>query len=219
MHAALPLYAEFVLLATRPDGTRTVSTQLLDAALAGAVLSDLATEGAIDLRDGIVVASGVTRPDDAVLAARAEVVATEPRLRKTAWWVRRWAGRPLSEEVLATMVADGLLRVEHVRVLGLFPATRHPVLDPSVEPAVLVRMAAVLSGEAEPDSRTASLIALCSVTGLLRTHFGRVDRATVKRITEGEWASPAVRQVIAETNAAMMAALVATAAAGASSGS
>jgi hypothetical protein len=216
VNPALPLHLAFALVAIHPDGRPALPGQTLDAALAGAVLSDLATRGHIELRDGRVSSTGGPPPDDAVLARVSGAVAADPRERTATWWVRRIGGRVLRDEVLAAAVDRGLLREERTLVLGVFPTTRFPEVLPGTRQRVIDDLALVLREQVAPDPSSAGLVALCSATGMLRREFGRVDRAVLRRITEGDWASPAVARIIAETSSIMMSAAVvgATAAGG-----
>jgi hypothetical protein len=205
---AFPLHLAFVLVAIHPDGRPALPGQTIDVALAGAVLSDLATTGHVELRDGRVTSTGGPPPDHPVLARVAGAVAADPRERTATWWVRRIGGRALRDEVLATAVDRGLLREEPTRVLGLFPSTRFPEAHPGIRQRVVDELALVVREQVAPDPSSAGLVALCSATGMLRREFGRLDRAVLRRITEGDWASPAVARIIAETSSMMMAVAV-----------
>jgi Golgi phosphoprotein 3 (GPP34) len=112
------------------------------------------------------------------------------------------------------LVDQGVVRAEHGRILGLFPARKWPAQNASHEPAVRRLMAQALTQQAVPDIRTAALIALVHALGcdskiVVPRQYGlskRELRARAAEIAEGNWACEAVGTAIQE----MVAAVVAT---------
>lgn len=71
-----------------------------------------------------------------------------------------------------------MLAEQHGKVLGLFPTTRWPEVDPAPERSLRHRLNGVLAVGAEPDPHTALLVCLLSPLGLIR---GLVDKEDGKR--------------------------------------
>jgi hypothetical protein len=197
--ASLPLAASLGLLLTRDDGRFAVDTTGLDLSLAGAVLADLAIAGYIELSDTRVLLTATsTTPSDPILAGALGIIRAEAKPRSASWWVSRLQGKDLRTAVLSALVASGSLERVDRKVLGLFPASAYPEVDGATEQALRVQLGAVLTETVAPTPHTAALVALLGATTALRRQFGPVPKDTVRRITEGEWAAPAVTAVINE---------------------
>ncbi|MGX1950486.1 GOLPH3/VPS74 family protein [Streptomyces anulatus] len=183
------------------------------AAIAGASLVELAIAGRIAVDGDIVSVTdstpvGLPSLDDALSA-----IADYKKPGKTADWIEY-----LKKDAVAAaskgLVDKGLVREETKKVLGLFPVHRYPEADSSVEAAVLERLeAAVLHGE-EPQEQTVGLITLLHGAGLAKLAFPAADKPLVEArmavIAQGQWASPAVRQVIQAAQQALTAIVTTT---------
>lgn len=192
----------FALLQIAPDGRRTTDGQHLDIGLAGAVLADLALRGAITLADGRVTMASGTVTGDAALDEVLGSIAASGTPRKAKWWVQRLGKRPLRDAVLAGLVQRGIISEEQRTTLVVFTTTRHPERDGGPEALLRSGIADVLAQRSSPSPYLAALIGLLDATETLRGQFGRVDKALVKSIAEGEWASPAVRAVLSDIQTA-----------------
>lgn len=213
---ALP---EELMLLALDDEKGTVSgwtASSLDLGLAGAALCDLVLAGRVEFTEYRIVVRDDTptghRADDAALAKLAE----REKPRKAANWIGPLS-RGLRKEVLASLEEQGLVRAERGRVLGVLPTTRYPESDPSVERALRERVRGVLVDGAEPDDRTAALIAIAHASQLGRALVDDVPwsqvKARTKAIAKSDWAAEAVRKSIDGVNAAVTAATVAATAA------
>lgn len=212
---------ELLVLAYREDGRPGAQRVELNAALAGALLVELALAGSVELDGNRVRAvEGGPVPGRPVLVdALAETVA---KVRRPKAWVQRLA-RKVRPRLLADLVAAGVLTEQPHRVLGVLSTRRYPPADPDVRVGIERRLrAAVIDGGA-PDQRTAALAGLLHAAKLGRRVFPGDDRARVKRrlaeIAEGDWAADAVRGAIRAAHAATAAAASAAATSAASSGS
>ncbi|MFI6921341.1 GPP34 family phosphoprotein [Nonomuraea spiralis] len=194
---------ELLLLAYSEDeGKQLIGVTQLDPALGGAILAELAAAGRVELADDKVTVKDRTPLGDEELDATLARMAEDGKARKPAWWVQRVQSAKLRKRLLTRLAGAGVLAEEHGKVLGIFPTTRWPEADPSVEADVRERVTATLAG-AEPDVRTAMLIAIMHAAKLDRKAFPGADRARVKEIAEGEWAGAAVAKTIAAINAAI----------------
>ena len=119
------------------------------------------------------------------------------------------------------LVAAGVLERHDERVLGLFPRTRWPALQTERESALRDRIRQVLIDGAEPDPRTAALIAVLAAvervpaTLGLRGTEGRAAASLAAALGEGDWAAGAVREavratIVAVTTASVTGVVVAT---------
>ncbi|MFF4771853.1 GOLPH3/VPS74 family protein [Microtetraspora fusca] len=200
---------EILLLAYREDtGKPQIGSIELDAAIGGAVLAELAVNNRIDLDGKDVVAKDASPLGDAELDAALARIAGEPRQRRPEWWVGKLDSRKLRGRLLSRLAERGVLSEEQTKILGIFPSTRYPELDPTPEREVRHRVQSVLDG-ATPDERTGVLIAVLHAAKLDRKAFPDASRQRIKEIAEGEWAGAAVRKTIASIYAAVTAGAVA----------
>lgn len=224
------LIAEDLLLLLLDDekGTLTGSAYP-QAALGGAVLTELALTGAVTVaekegawRSAKVSATPGAEPGDDVLRSAYDAVAERPRGAQDL--VTR-LGKGLQQRLAERLVERGVLQRREARVWGLVSRTRWPALDMQREDEVRRRLAASLVQGQQPDDRTAALIALLSALDKAHKvvdHEGmpaREVRRRAKDIAEGAWAATAVRDAINASIAAVTAAVGAAAATGAVTGS
>ncbi|SDM09955.1 GOLPH3/VPS74 family protein [Nonomuraea jiangxiensis] len=192
---------EFLLLAhSDQDGKQLIDSMHLDPAVAGALLADLAIAGRIELAGKklrVADPSPLGHPElDATLAR----IVQEGGDRRPAWWVHKLQSGKLRNRLLTGLAEAGVLAERHRKVLGVFPSTRWPQVDPGVQADVRERVSAVLAG-ADPDARTAALIAITYAARFHRKAFPGADRKRIKEIAEGVWTSAAVAKAIAAIQA------------------
>lgn len=197
---------EVLLLAHSEDeGRQLIPTMQLDPALGGAILAELAVNDRIELSEKKVTVKDTTPLGDNELDALLARMAEDGKDRKPAWWVQQIQSTKLRKRLLTRLAEAGVLTEEHAKVLGLFPTTRWPEADGRVEAEVRQRVGSALAG-ADPEPRTAVLIAVLHAAKLDRRAFPRASKARIKEIAEGQWAGDAVAKTIAAISAAVMAA-------------
>ncbi|MFF7942994.1 GPP34 family phosphoprotein [Nocardia gamkensis] len=196
------------------DSTRTPRV------LAGAVLLDLIDAGAIRLtgpgdaaKPGRIVVSANRSADPILGDALARIDVAGPMKARAA--IEKLS-KGLQPKVLHRLADEGLVRVEHHRVLGVFPRTawvpseyREELRDRLTPPF------------AHPDRavepRAAALISLLSAADAAPKVFPDRDRREVrqraKEIAAGDWAAKAAREAVQAVDAALTAAVVLSAAA------
>jgi hypothetical protein len=199
----------FALLQVAPDGRKSLDGQTLDTGLAGAVLADLALHGVVSLQNGLVTVVSGAATGDPVLDGVVGSIAAAGAPRKAKWWVSRLGKRQLRDDVFAGLVELRVISIEQGKVLGLFPTTKHPERDGAPEALLRSGIADVLARRADPTPFSAAVIGLLDATNTLRKQFGPVDKALVKEITSGTWASPAVKAVLEQIEAATMVVIMA----------
>jgi hypothetical protein len=206
---------ELLLLAySEEEGKQLISATQLDPALAGAIIAELAVAERVELSDQKLTLTSPAPLGDDELDATLARIAAEGKARKPAWWVQRLQSGKLRRRLLTRLAESGVLAEERGKILGVFPTTRWPEADPSVEANVRERVSSALGG-ADPDARTAILIAIMHAAKLDRKAFPGASKERIKEIAEGAWAADAVAKTIAAINSAMTAAITSAAVAGA----
>lgn len=214
------LIAEDLLLLLLDDERGTPATGAdLGTVLGGAVLIELALDGAVHLtektsvwRRATVVADPAADETDPVLRRALQIVAAKDRPAQDL--IER-LGKGVRAELTERLTAARILERREGRVLWVFPRTTWPTLDVSPEQQLRRTLAHVLVEGAEPDPRTAALVSMLHAVGQAQRvvpHEGvssREVRRRAKQVAEGSWAADAVRGTVAATNAAVMAAVVA----------
>lgn len=217
----MTLIAEDLLLLLLDDVKGSIAARSeLKPLLGGAVLVELALDGAVDVArgGGLLARTRVytqTEPDDLdpVLGEALEVVNARPR---TAQALVNRLGKGLEPLLLGRLVDRGLLERREERMFGIFPRTRWPAAETTHEAAVRADLIALLSSDAppDPDPRSAALVGLLaavnrvhkevSVPGLPKRELKR--RAKV--LAQGSWAAEGVREAVVAAQAAMTAVIV-----------
>lgn len=220
------LLAEDILLLLTEDqtGKVVVDTSTLELALAGAVLLELALAGRVDVagpgeavKPGRVVVRDASPAGDPLLdAALARIAGVSPRKPDSLLSTLK---KGLVDEVRARLVHRGILRWEQGRVLGIFPTNRWPAEDSRHEDTVRRALFDVLVTGRTPTAVEAGIVSILLAvdkvhvvfpgTGLARREL----KARAKAISQGSFASEAVRKAIEAINAAVMATIVAATAA------
>ncbi|MEU0567624.1 GPP34 family phosphoprotein [Nonomuraea sp. NPDC005983] len=202
---------ELLLLAySEDDGKQLIGSAQLDPALGGAILAELAVNDRIQLTDKKLSVTDPTPLGDDELDAALARMAADGKERRPAWWVQKLYSTKLRRRLLTRLADAGVLAEERGKVLGIFPTTRWPEADGSVEAEVRERVSSALAG-ADPDARTAVLIAIAHAAKLDRKAFPEASKERVKEIAEGAWAADAVAKTIAAINSAAMIAVTSAA--------
>lgn len=212
--STLTLSEEVMLLSLDDDSGAAKERTNVGWAAGGGVLVELTLAGRVDISGNKVsvrdtAPTGVPYLDDEL----ARVVE-----HGKPWKVQdclRAVSKEAADGATQALVDRGVLREEKKKVLGLFPTRRYPEVDGTGEDEVRRRLDRVIVEGADPDERTASLVALLHGARLRGLAFpqreGRKQiEARMAEIAEGQWVQPAVRRAIDQAQAAMMAVMVAT---------
>lgn len=171
----------------------------------GALLTDLSLRGCLveSEEDGTVRVSGTRRTGNAVLDDALRQMSEQ---RPCGWrgWFRRDV-RQTTSAVQEQLAARGLITVEPVRILGVFPSTRVSVHDPAQVVGLRHLVRDIVSRADRVSDEQASLVALLAV-GEVRAALSRQDRknysARIKALTEqGGAAIPALARVVRQIKA------------------
>jgi hypothetical protein len=188
----LNLPQAFLLLATNDtNGEPEVPQPVLQAGMAGAVLAELQLLGAIELQGKHVRVTGAPVP--AEVQHSLELIRHKSRPHTPHRWVSILESRAEVHRTYEELA--GLGAVKHVgeKRLGLFRITRYPEQDHAPKEALLKDIAAGLGG-GTPSPRTAALIGLLHVTGLLERLFADADHHRARELANSHWPSHAVAE-------------------------
>ncbi|PTU55562.1 GPP34 family phosphoprotein [Sphaerisporangium cinnabarinum] len=214
---------DLFLLLLDDDGASIQAAGTLYYTLGGAVLTELALLGRVEVDDtGVLNGPRVTPagdeplPDPLLQAAFDTVAAKTQRVQPLLVAL----GADLWREVMERLVARGLVRQEERTVLGLFRTTRWPAADAEHEARLRARVRRVLEDGEAPDARTAAIVGLLSASGALPSlrpplPWNAVTAARAQELQRGQWGPEAVATAVARTAAAITASTAAAAVAAA----
>lgn len=161
-HGPLSLPARLCLLAWDTDPAR------LSALVRAGALAELARRGLLTDDDGIATPVDLdSRTGDPVLDGLLELV-TESLPHRWRVWVTLHARHTL-DAVREQLVAEGVLRAEKHRVLGVFPSVEHVLADTARADALRQEAHQLLDGSVPTDDipePTAALLTLATAAGL-----------------------------------------------------
>jgi hypothetical protein len=204
------LAEDLLLLVTgNVNGRLSVPSAHVDAGLGGANLIELTMMGRVGLSDAtdpgrpgrIIVRDRSPVGDDVLDAALGTLI---KRAGGKPYSVIRPLGKNLRPVLYARLARAGAVRPERGRTLGIFPVRTWPAEDAQHEEQVRELVAQALAQRAAPDTRTAALIALLhafrcehKIVDPRPYHLSRRQlSARAAEISDGSWASDAVRKVI-----------------------
>jgi hypothetical protein len=216
-HGSLSLPARLYLLAWDTNRTEATGAARVHHLVRAGALTELAQRGLLTDEDGIATPADMdSLTGDAVLDGLLELV-RESRPHRWQTWVTLHA-RVTLDAVREQLTAEEYLRARKKRVLGIFPSVEHVLEQAAVVDALQAEARQVLEGPvpvAEVSDRDAAVVALAAAAELRTLVPGR-DRkrhqARVEALTERSGAAaPALRKVVSDVQAALIASLAAVA--------
>jgi len=223
--AELTLSEQLLLLALQDEKGTVISraSMALDFGLTGALLMELALRDRIAVRDGklgIMVSDPTGDPLlDEVLN---NIVGRDGKPRPLRYWLPRLARKikRLRHRVADRLVASGILRCEHRRILGIFPSVRYPTVNPLPELETRERLKSAILMDAEPGKDTIVLAGLLKACNLVQEVFDKRTKKQalrrLRKLTADEPVSRAVGETVAAVQAAVTAAVTTAVIAGGS---
>ena len=207
------LLAEDLLLLLTDDATGKLllPAEQVDIALGGANLLELTLLERVSLDDGKhVVVFDPSSTGDLILDGALGVIGARQGRKPKA--VVEPLGENLRTTLYVRLVAEGVLRAEERKVLGIFPVHRWPAARAEHEERMRAQLTQVLVQGTTPDSRTAALVSLLHA---LKTEHRIVDpkehgltrkelQTRAEEVSPGGWASEAVREAIEAVMAAVI---------------
>ncbi len=173
---------EFLLLAhdEKSGDFADVGFSVMNAALAGAALMDLALLNRIDMDPDRLVLIDQGETGEPVLDFCLAQIGASTDLSTAEDWVDELSrhGEALRDMVLDRLVARGILKRENKRFLWVFNSRVYPLIDDRETVEVKRRLSNILFSEEIPDPRDTFLIALADGSDLLSRVFNpdEVDR-------------------------------------------
>ena len=219
--AQLPLHEEFLLLCLH-DRKGTLVSSMSRIGIAAALLAELLLREHVRVelqrRRKMIEAQGSRWEDDPLLRECVEKIRTAKRRAVPQTWISRFSGiSKLHHRVATPLCARGILQVEESKLLMVFKRKLYPERDPVPEREIVDRLRAAILSDGEVDSRTAILVSLANITGLLRPIFDgkmlKSRKQRIKALAKGEMVAAATKDAIAAAQAAIIATQAAVAAA------
>ncbi|MFE6467706.1 GPP34 family phosphoprotein [Streptomyces rochei] len=202
--------ARLCLLAWDPARPGATDSARVHHLVRAGALTELARRGLLVDDDGVAVpADPDARTGDAVLDGLLDLV-RESMPHRWRTWVRRYA-RVTFDAVREQLVAEGQLRAEKKRVLGLFPSVEYVLERPAAARALRERTRSVLEGAVPADEiseRDAAVAVLAAAAEFraLGTAGPGVDReARTAELTGRAAAAPGLRRILIEVRGALRA--------------
>ncbi|MER7763517.1 GPP34 family phosphoprotein [Streptomyces sp. NPDC097619] len=212
------LAEEVVLLSLDGRSAPPPRHQAADWAAAGALLLELVMAGRVSLAGKHLELIDPTPTGLPLLDGRTALIGAWLRgrsKRRVADWLTN--DRPKAFGAAAQALREhGIVEERKHHGPGAFPVRRSPGSDASAEWELRARLAAVVLDGAEPDPRTAGLVALLHSVELHELALpGGPRRLVAERAAEiaaGAWAAEPLRTAVRDVRAAMTAATALTAA-------
>lgn len=208
---AITLAEEIMLLSLDDESGSAQQRQAAGWAVAGGILLELVLAERVSVVGKHLALADTTPTGDQLLDSRMALIETWLRGREKRQ-VTQWLTKDQAKAAGAALESLCQRRVvveEKHRALGLFPIRRYPETDGAVEAELRERLGAVVLGGAEPDTRTAGLIALIHAAKLHRLAFpdcpGKQVAARMAEVAAGQWAGESVRAAIRDMEAAIVA--------------
>lgn len=215
----ITLAEEITLLSLDDESGAFRRRQSAGWAVAGAVLLELVVLERVSVSGKYLQLVDTSPTGEELLDGRIELMDGWLRgksMRRVTDWLTKDQSRVMAAAV-SRLAARGVVGEERHKALGIFPVRLYPEVDGEVERALRERLASVVLKGAEPDERTAGLVALIHSAKLHALAFpGRSRKETSARMAEiadGQWAAESVRAAIRDMQMAMAAVTVVTAAA------
>ena len=205
------LIAEDVLLALLQPSSGTVAGEAtLYYVLGGAILTDLAQQGRVEMRDaglrGTMISAVGERPDDELLRPAWDYVAEKPRGVQS---VLASSGPTLRGPLLDRLIERGDLHRTEKRMLGFIPTTALTEGDSGRRAELIVAMRAALVDGDSPSARIGAVIALVSASGGLpvlhrEIPWSSATATRAKALEQGDWAADAAAAAVTRTMTAVV---------------
>ncbi|HTU53510.1 MAG TPA: GPP34 family phosphoprotein [Acetobacteraceae bacterium] len=186
-------FAEELLLLVHDEkrgSFHDMQDMLFDAALAGAVLMDLAIRNRIDTDLEKLVVLDRTPTGEKLLDHGLARLGRDPTIATTAdaLDLLRKEGAAIQEMALERLVERGILRRDAQRILWVFEARRYPLIDGKELREVKLRISELIFSDTIPDPADVVIISLANTCGLLDRVFSedevRRSRARIEQLAK-----------------------------------
>jgi len=206
---------DFLLLVTDPpSGKCRLNSMISHVTLGGANLIDLIKADRVEFKGrknkARVILKDKTPLDNPVLDRAILRLQSKGPMRPQA--AVRQLGKESKWPLYEALEAQGEVRREVGKKIGLFPVTRWPVVDTVGRDELVQRIQSSLVYGLDANERTGALIGLLAASDKLRLFVDKPElkaaKAQAKVIAKGDWASEEVRKAIQAANAVVMVAVL-----------
>ncbi len=182
---------------------------LFDAALAGAVLMDLAIRNRIDVDLEKLIILDQTPTGEELLDHALAALVQHPEIATTAdaLDLLRKEGGAIEDKAIARLLERGILRREAARIFWVFETRRYPLIDGKELQEVKLRIAELLFSDTIPDPHDVVIIGLAQACGLLERVFAPNElehcRGRIEQIAKFDLIGQATGAMLQELSAAL----------------
>lgn len=203
----LTLNEKFLLLALKGE-KGSIPAGYISYGLAGALLMDLIFLKRIDIVKKKVIILDTTKTDDDLLNEALSVLSQSRKEKTAEYWITKLASKikSLWKRVADTLLDKGIVQKQQIKILGLFPATRYPVLAAETKDSLISDLKTAVFSEEQPDDDMVALICLSSACSILRPFFESDERREVSKRVKKMLKEHPVGRAVAAAIAAMQAA-------------
>ncbi|MDD5482506.1 MAG: GPP34 family phosphoprotein [Kiritimatiellae bacterium] len=170
---------EIFLLALddREGSIKPLPVSALEYALPGALLVELAFLNRIDIDLKSLRVVNDTPSGSSLLDNVLRQVAAKTEIQPTSFWLSFFAGqaKEIQEQILAQLIAKGILKTEDKKILWVFKTRRYPMIDNREIKEVKTRLRDLILSDEIPDPREAVLISLAHACRLLDDLFSEEE--------------------------------------------
>lgn len=213
---AITLAEEIMLLSLDDESGSAKQRQAVSWAVSGGILLELVLAGRVSVAGKYLELTDTTPTGDQLLDSRTALIEIWLRgrsKRRVTEWLTKEQPKAVAA-ALESLCKRGVVVEEKHKAFGVFPIRRYPEADGAIEGELRDRLRAVVLDGAEPDTRTAGLIALIHSAKLHALAFPDSQRklvaARMAEVANGQWAAKSVRAAIRDMQAAMVAVTMVT---------
>ncbi|MEO3755600.1 GPP34 family phosphoprotein [Streptomyces sp. B6B3] len=213
---AVTLAEEIMLLSLDDESGAKEQRDAAGWAVAGGILLELVLAGRVSVEGRNLALADATPTGEPLLDLRLALLESwlgGHEKRRVKDWLTKDRS-PAVDAAVERLCERGVVVERRQKWLGLFPVRRYPEADGAAEAELRQRLRdAVLDG-ADPDERTAGLVALVHAAKLHGLAFPGVPRKRVAdrmaAIAAGQWAGESVRAAIRDMEAVIVAVTMTT---------
>jgi hypothetical protein len=174
--------ALFILALDEDEGYIVESAlENLEVALAGAVLTELALQERIELRDNRVVVSNQESTGNPILDKVLNDILAESRLFKPRYWINTLAYQKMVKEIGNDLVEQGVLS-RHKKRLRLAVSSSQQAPLPSLKYGIKSHLREIILAGGQPEMADQVLLSLLQQANLLRLVFTVGERKTASKV-------------------------------------
>lgn len=176
--------AEYYMLTCLDHAGRLLTQQhTIRIGLAGAVLTDLARRGCIQVtQDLVTVKDSQDTTLEAPLDTVLHIIRDAPEPQDAEQWINRFSRPPLMDAITRILEHNGHFVIKKKRLFGLVPRTRYILDDAYGSMDIYVRIRGTLMGRDTPlDASSWPLIQLLHSTNVLTRVFPGIQSKTVRQ--------------------------------------